>query len=130
MKENNGTISNIIGDRIRKLRTEQKLSQEELAFASELHSAYIGNIERGEKCPTVETLYKIAKGLKLPLYKLLDFTSETTTDENVALFRINEALCGLNDDEKLKVAQIVEHISELIKHNALNMSINETKIDQ
>ena len=74
MKENNGTISNIIGDRIRKLRTEQKLSQEELAFASELHSAYIGKIERGEKCPTVETLYKIAlrkSALRVLYYELI-----------------------------------------------------------
>ena len=30
MKENRETISNLIGERIRKFRTEQKLSQEEL----------------------------------------------------------------------------------------------------
>ena len=127
MKENSGTISNIIGERIRKLRTEQKLSQEELAFASELHSAYIGKIERGEKCPTVETLYKIAKGLKLPLYKLLDITSETMDDKNEALYRINEALCGLNSYETLIVAQIVEHITDLIKYNSLNTAAKEEK---
>jgi DNA-binding transcriptional regulator YiaG len=46
MKESRETISTMIGERIRRFRTEQKLSQEELAFASEIHPAYIGN--RGE----------------------------------------------------------------------------------
>ena len=68
MKETRQTISGMVGERIRTFRIEQKLSQEELAFASELHPAYIGKVERGDKCPTVETLYKIANGLKIPLH--------------------------------------------------------------
>lgn len=116
MKENRETISAIIGKRIREFRTKQNLSQEELAFASEIHHAYIGKVERGEKCPTVETLYKIANGLKIPLHKLLDIDSETEMEETVAFHRIKSAMDGLNADEMLKVAQIVEQVTELT-HN-------------
>lgn len=118
MKETRETISSMIGERIRTFRTEQKLSQEELAFNSELHPAYIGKVERGEKCPTIETLYKIANGLKIPLHKLLDISSGTEAEETDALHRIKEALDGLDADEMLEVAQIVEQITGLMRHHA------------
>ncbi len=118
MKENRETISGIIGERIRKFRTEQKLSQEELAFNSELHPAYIGKVERGEKCPTIETLYKIANGLKIPLHKLLDISSGTEANETDAFQRILEAIDGLSAAEMMKIAQIVEQVTELMhKHS-------------
>lgn len=117
MRVNRETISNIIGERIRKFRTEQHLSQEELAFSSELHPAYIGKVERGEKCPTIETLYKIANGLKIPLHKLLDIDAGTEAQETDALHRIKSAMDGLHADEMLKVAQIVEQVTELMRNH-------------
>ena len=124
MKESRETISSIVGERIRTFRTEQKLSQEELAFASELHPAYIGKVERGDKCPTIETFYKIASGLKIPLHKLLDISSGTETRETDAYHRIQEALYGLNADEMLEVAQIVEQITKLMHHDSENASLS------
>ncbi|MGN0605549.1 MAG: helix-turn-helix domain-containing protein [Oscillospiraceae bacterium] len=114
MKENRETISSIIGERIRIFRTEQKLSQEELAFLSEIHPAYIGKVERGEKCPTIETLYKIANGLKIPLHKLLNIESGTEIKETDAYYRIKNALDGLNPEQMLRVVEIVERITELM----------------
>lgn len=114
MKESRETISSIVGERIRSFRTEQKLSQEELAFASELHPAYIGKVERGDKCPTIETLYKIANGLKIPLHKLLDISSGTEAKNTDAYHRIQEALDGLTTEEMVEVAGIVEKITELM----------------
>ncbi|MBP3761309.1 MAG: helix-turn-helix domain-containing protein [Ruminococcus sp.] len=115
MKENRETISGMIGERIRKFRTEQNLSQEELAFLSEIHPAYVGKVERGEKCPTVETLYKIAVGLKIPLHKLLDIDSDTNATENDAFHRIINSLDGLNPDEMIEIAEIVEKITGLMR---------------
>ena len=115
MKENRKTISHLVGERIRKFRTEQKLSQEELAFIAELHPAYIGKVERGDKCPTVETLYKIAYGLKIPLHKLLDIDSGTEAQNTDAYHRIREAMDGCTAEEMLKIAQIVEQIASLMK---------------
>ena len=118
MKENRETISGITGERIRKFRTEQHLSQEELAFASEIPPAYIGKVERGEKCPTIETLYKIAGGLKIPLHKLLDVDSDTAAEESDAFHRIRSAMNGLHPDEMLKVAKIVEQVTDLMRHHS------------
>ena len=118
MKENRETIASMVGERIRKFRTEQKLSQEELAFASELHPAYIGKVERGDKCPTIETLYKIANGLKIPLHKLLDISSATEASESDAYHRIQEALDGLSTDEMMQIAKIVEQITALMRNHS------------
>lgn len=67
----------IIGNRIRLLRAQRKISQEELSFKSDLHRTYIGAIERGEKCPTIETLYKITKAFEISLSEFFtNFESE------------------------------------------------------
>jgi len=65
-------INKKVGARIRKYRKEKKWTQEKLAFVSELHRAYIGHIERGEKNIGIENLEKIAKALKTPLKNLIE----------------------------------------------------------
>jgi transcriptional regulator with XRE-family HTH domain len=66
-------INKKVGERIRKYRLAKGLSQEQLAFEADLHRAYIGQIERGEKNIGVQNLDKIAKAFKISPAKLLDF---------------------------------------------------------
>lgn len=61
-----------IGNRIRDLRIEADLSQEKLAFESELDRTYIGSVERGERNISVINLRKIAKALKCKPVDLLN----------------------------------------------------------
>lgn len=62
-----------VGERIRRLRKEKGLSQERLAERSGLHTNYIGQVERGEKNLTLETLEKIVLGLDISLEELFRF---------------------------------------------------------
>ena len=117
MKENRETISLKIGERIRSFRTEQKLSQEELAFLAEIHPAYIGKVERGEKCPTIETLRKIANGLKIPLHKLIDIDSTTDAEESDSFYRIKNAMKELSPEQMIAVAEIVEKITSMMNNS-------------
>ncbi|WP_201362918.1 helix-turn-helix domain-containing protein [Dictyobacter formicarum] len=61
------------GTRLQHIRKAQGLSQEELAAKLAMHRTYIGMIERGERNPTIRTLYKIAKTLKVSAAELLPF---------------------------------------------------------
>jgi transcriptional regulator with XRE-family HTH domain len=61
-----------IGKRIRKLRLEESLSQEKLAFQSNLDRTYIGSVERGERNIAIINLNKIAKALNISVSKLLE----------------------------------------------------------
>jgi len=59
-----------VGFNIRKIREEKKLSQERLANLADLHRAYMGQVERGEKNIGVRNLEKIAKALKVSIKEL------------------------------------------------------------
>lgn len=61
------------GDRLQKVRKEKGVTQEELAVKLFMHKNYVGMIERGERNPTIKTLYKIAKALKVNSSELLPF---------------------------------------------------------
>lgn len=74
-------LSVVIGQRIRGYRTGLKMSQEELAEKCGLHPTYIGQIERGEKNATLESISRIAAGLSVPLYTLFDKIDESTASD-------------------------------------------------
>lgn len=60
------------GEKVRELRKEKGLSQEELSYKSDLHRTYIGMIERAEKNITLANIEKIAKGLNVELNELFN----------------------------------------------------------
>jgi transcriptional regulator with XRE-family HTH domain len=60
-----------VGFNIRKIREEKGISQEKLAHLADLHRAYIGQIERGEKNIGIRNLEKIAKALGVKLRDLV-----------------------------------------------------------
>lgn len=64
-------INKRVGLNIRKYRKKKGWSQEQLAFEADLHRAYIGQIERGEKNMGLVNLEKIAKALNVKVSKLL-----------------------------------------------------------
>lgn len=65
-------MSSKIGENIRKLRQQKKMSQDRLSKEANLALNTIVKIETGESPnPTLETLQKIAKALGISVYKLL-----------------------------------------------------------
>lgn len=57
---------------LKRYREKLGLSQEELAFAADVHRTYVSGVERGVRNPTVVVIAKIAKALKVEPYKLLE----------------------------------------------------------
>lgn len=60
------------GERVREIRKEKGLSQEELAHKADLHRTYIGMIERAEKNITLINIEKIANALEVNIKELLE----------------------------------------------------------
>ena len=60
----------IIGDRLREMREEKKLSQGDIEKRTGLLRCYISRVENGHTVPAIETLEKLARALEVPLYHL------------------------------------------------------------
>jgi transcriptional regulator with XRE-family HTH domain len=50
---------------LREIRQSRSVSQEELAARSGYHRTYIGQLERGEKSPSLRTIFNLAGSLKV-----------------------------------------------------------------
>lgn len=62
-----------VGERIRQMRRDRGLTQEQLAEACGLSASFIGHIERGTRIMSVDTLYQLSLQLKISTdFLLLD----------------------------------------------------------
>jgi transcriptional regulator with XRE-family HTH domain len=60
----------IIGERLRMLREQRKISRGDMEKRTGLLRCYICRVENGYTVPAVETLAKFANALKIPIYRL------------------------------------------------------------
>ena len=58
-------LKTAFGQRVRQLRTERGLSQEELAHLAGLHRNYVGGVERGERNVALVNIGRIAQALRV-----------------------------------------------------------------
>lgn len=64
-----------LGLSVKTFREQKGLTQERLAEMADIHTSYIGQIERGWRYPSLKTLFKIADALEvkiLELFKAID----------------------------------------------------------
>lgn len=61
----------VFGKNVRRYRQQKKLSQEQLAFESEIDLTYVGGIERGKRNPSLLVMARIADAFRVQLPKLL-----------------------------------------------------------
>jgi transcriptional regulator with XRE-family HTH domain len=60
----------VIGDRLRALPEEKKLSQSDVEKRTGLLPCYISRVENGHTVPAIETLEKLARAFEVPIYQL------------------------------------------------------------
>jgi len=64
----------VIGERLKALREQKKLSQSDIEKRTGLLRCYISRVENDHTVPSVDTLEKMARALEVPMYRL--FTDE------------------------------------------------------
>jgi transcriptional regulator with XRE-family HTH domain len=65
-------INDIVGSNIKEIREERGLSLEKLSKLADVSKSMLGQVERGESSPSVNVLWKIANGLKIPFSSLTE----------------------------------------------------------
>ena len=100
-------IAKSVGQRIRNYRNQLGFSQEKLAELSGCHMTYIGQIERGEKNATLESIEKISSALNVPLSKLFEkLDSAGKTERNIPL-ECYEFLSAKTKEEQEQIYRIL-----------------------
>ena len=69
-------ISVLIGKKIREIRKQSNINQENLALLADIDRSYMGRIERGEVNITVDKLYQLSSALNVSIHDLLPDDSE------------------------------------------------------
>ena len=64
-----------LGERLRSVRKQRGLSQERLGERAGLSGKFVGEVERGEKSISVDSLYRIAMALEMPLRELTNVST-------------------------------------------------------
>ena len=84
-------VRKLLGQRLRTLRQQRGWSQEKLGDQSSLSGKFIGEVERGEKSISVDSLYRVALALEIPLRELTDVRQDkepTPSDEVEKVFAL------------------------------------------
>jgi transcriptional regulator with XRE-family HTH domain len=95
-------VKALVGKRIRILRKEKGLSQEELGDLADLHHTYIGAVERGERNCSIDSLSKIAKGLSV---NVVDLFVTATRNKPQDISKIKASI--IKDIEKCSPATLL-----------------------
>jgi len=91
----------LFGKRVRALRKNKGLSQEELAEKTDISSKYLSRVEMGQHFPSIDTLDKLANALKVEVKDFFEFAHEARSSRE-----LREILSGLlkeTDEEKLRL---------------------------
>jgi transcriptional regulator with XRE-family HTH domain len=100
-------IAKTVGQRIRNYRTQLGYSQEKLAELSGCHPTYIGQLERGEKNATLESVEKISSALGVTLSKLFEMIGDTDSDAKDIPRQCYEFIAAKTPNEQEQIYKIL-----------------------
>lgn len=112
------TICRLLGERIKFLRYQRNLSQEQLALKAEINKSFMGQIERGEKSPTVKTLEKIVVALDITFVELFSFDNSANTHSDFSTIdKITYELNTHSAKEQEAAYKLVKSFFDIVDDN-------------
>jgi transcriptional regulator with XRE-family HTH domain len=98
-----------IGDNLRKLRIQKGLSQKEVADLMGVATTQYGRIENGKTTPTIASLFKVSKALKVNIRTFigpLEIVDQDIKDKTI--LEKAKMLEELNDEDRKAVFRIID----------------------
>src|SRR5580658_6817473 len=91
----------VIGERLKDLREQKKMSQGDVEKRTGLLRCYISRVENGHTVPSVDTLEKMARALEIPTYRL--FTDDAHVKKpNIPLQDIPNRAVTTKEDREIQ----------------------------
>lgn len=91
-------IHEIVAYNLKAFRTQNRLSLENVSKLTGVSKTMLSQIERGDSIPTITTIWKIAKGLKLSFTELVKAPTE-----DITLIKRQDIPCMNEDGEKYRL---------------------------
>ena len=111
-----------IGNRIRLYRQRSKLSQERLALNAGITVSFLGDIERGVKKPSIESLEKLLGALDVTFIEFFDYELEIKPyRDHSALEKLNLLLRNRENDE---VEMVFDVVKRMLEYNDMCNSVD------
>lgn len=97
------------GKKVRSLRQGMGMSQEELAFKAGLSPAHLGQIERAQKKPTLETIGRLADALGVAVVDLFAFDApvQAGNRNSETIEKINSQLLAMSEEDRKDILRII-----------------------
>ncbi|MCM1182676.1 MAG: helix-turn-helix domain-containing protein [Roseburia sp.] len=105
-----------LGKRIREERLKLNLTQEKLAEDVNLSTAYIGQIERGERSLTLENLTAVANRLSVTIDYLLSDSIVPDSDGQYRLWR--QLMDGRTEEQKALAVSMIKLLFGYLDENS------------
>lgn len=122
-KANINDNGNSIGDRLTQFRVDANMSQKELADLAEISRQYLGEIERGQASPRIDTVTKLADALGASIHNLLDIRIPSNAWENPDFHDVHNQLQRLLD----AYPEAIDYVRTSLKTMYLHFSANKKK---
>ena len=105
------SIVAIAGHRLRALRQQRGYTQEEMAERAELHTTYIGQVERGEKNLTLLSMEKLLSALGVSFSEFFEYIEEERNEGLAA--KCYEIISRKSSEQQARIFRILNEIDEL-----------------
>jgi transcriptional regulator with XRE-family HTH domain len=104
----------LVGSRLKSIRKEKGLTQDELAEKANLHYSYIGGIERGERNISLISFNKILEALEISPMGFFSYNKINIIDKeqnkNRLIIKHNDLLNSLSNDEIIILNQLIQNM--------------------
>ena len=106
-----------IGKKIKEYRKINKFTQETLGEKAGFHYSYIGQVERGEKEPSLKALNKIADALGVGVDKLL-IDYDLSSEASIKISNITDLLLNRDEKELEMIYTLLKDLTQIFEqHN-------------
>ncbi|XID92298.1 helix-turn-helix domain-containing protein [Paenibacillaceae bacterium WGS1546] len=103
------SVFQLIGARVRSIRKAKGLTQEQLAELASTSHSYIGDLERGERNVTLQSLQKISDALGVSFFELFQYGEFAEIQKkNSTIWKIIELLGDKEDADVKKALDILK----------------------
>jgi XRE family transcriptional regulator, regulator of sulfur utilization len=101
----------LFGRKIRAVREAVDMSRERAAEKSGITSNYLGEVERGEKWPSLEIICSISEALSVTPQTLFDFDGQEI-DPNVLVQKLHRIIGDRTVDQQQQALRILKALFE------------------